>query len=156
MTPVRPAPFVAASLLAALLALASTSCETLETFSGSGKSGAELARHKKELADSRTAMNRAAQEGDLHKIQTTLSAIGSQFNAIQSKSSAMNLMDRESMAIKMATGRRTITEASRWVQVSDADAVRSQVAHLDPILAEIDVLLDRAVKSSVPAAAGTQ
>lgn len=101
-------------------------------------------------------MNRAVSEGDLQAVNASLRAIGSHFDAIESKSSAMNLMDRESMAIKIATGRRTITEVNRWIQVNDAEAVRSQVAELDPILGEVDVLLDRAVKSSVPAASGTQ
>ncbi len=90
-------------------------------------------------------------DGDLQGVATSLRAVGSQFDAVEKKSSAMNLMDRENLNIQIATGRRIITETSRWVSVNDADAVRSQVAELDPILVKIDVLLDRAVKSSVPA-----
>lgn len=90
-------------------------------------------------------------DGDLQAVATSLRAVGSQFDAVEKKSSAMNLMDRENLNIQIATGRRIITETSRWVSVNDADAVRSQVAELDPILVKIDVLLDRAVKSSVPA-----
>jgi len=96
-------------------------------------------------------LNRTARDSDLQGVSTSLRDIGSQFDAIESKGSAMNLMDRENMNIQIATGRRIITETSRWVQVNDADAVRSQVAELDPILEKVDVLLDRAVKSSVPA-----
>jgi hypothetical protein len=128
-------------------ALGATSCETL---SGSGKSSAALAEVRTELGESRSALNRAAQEGDLQGVSAAMREIGAQFNTIQSKSSAMNLMDRETMAIQIATGRRTITETERWIPANDVEAVRSQVAQLDPILSQIDGLLDRAVKSSVP------
>jgi predicted small secreted protein len=140
--------------VAALLALAMgvTSCETL---SGSGKSGAALAESKEKLTESRAALNRAAQDGDLQGVGTAMRSIGSLFDTIESKSSAMNLMDRENMAIQIATGRRTITETDRWIQSNDTEAVRSQVSQLDPILANIDGLLDRAVKSSVPEGGGT-
>ena len=130
---------------AALLTLAVSSCETL---SGSGQSGADLARERTQLSETRAALNRATQEGDLTRVGVLLSAVRTKFDAIESKSSSMNLLDREHLAIKIATGRRTISEAERWVPVNDVEAVRSQVGNLDPILGEIDVLLDRAVKSS--------
>jgi hypothetical protein len=138
---------VAAAALAALLALGASSCETL---SGSGQSGADFAQSRAELAASRSALNRAAMDGDLPAVATSLRGVGSQFDAIEKKNSSMNLMDRENLNIQIATGRRIITETSRWVSVNDADAVRSQVSELDPILVKIDALLDRAVKSSVP------
>jgi hypothetical protein len=141
-------PPVAAAGIAAILALAASSCETL---SGAGHSGAQFAQYRQALAESRATLDKAAQDGDLQAVNTSMRSIGSQFDAIESKGGDMNIMDRESMAIQLATGRRTMTEASRWVSVNDADAVRSQVAELDPILTEVDVLLDRAVKSSVPA-----
>jgi hypothetical protein len=130
------------------LTLGASSCETL---SGSGKSGADFAQSRVELAASRSALNRAAMDANLQAVATSLRAVESQFNAIEKKNSGINLMDRENLNIQIATGRRIITETSRWVTVNDAEAVRSQVAQLDPILANIDVLLDRAVKSSVPA-----
>ncbi len=130
------------------MALGASSCETL---GGSGKSGADFAQSRVEFAASRSAVNRAAMEGDVQAVATSLRAIGSQLDAIEKRNSGINLMDRENLNIQIATGRRTITETNRWVSVNDAEAVRSQVAQLDPILANIDVLLDRAVKSSVPA-----
>jgi hypothetical protein len=135
----------ALAALAVGLALATSSCETL---SGSGKSGAELALERTQLSETRAALNRATQEGDLQRVGPLLSAIRVKFDAIEAKSSSMNLLDREHLAIKIATGRRTIAEAERWVPVNDVEAVRSQIAELDPMLGEIDVLLDRAVKSS--------
>lgn len=90
-------------------------------------------------------------DADIQAVATSLRAIRSQLTAIEKRNSGINLMDRENLNIQIATGRRVITETDRWVTVNDAEAVRSQVAQLDPILANIDVLLDRAVKSSVPA-----
>ena len=141
---------VAAALVA--VALGAASCQTL---AGSGQSGAALADSKTKLSESRAAMDRAVQAGDLQAVGTAMHSIGEQFDTVESKSSAMNLMDRENMAIQIATGRRTISETERWIQSNDAEAVRSQVAQLDPILDNVDGLLDRAVKSSVPAD-GTQ
>lgn len=130
---------------ACLLALGACSCETL---SGSGASGAELARSKTELTESRARLRRAAQDGDVQGASRAMTEIGRQFDAVEAKSSSMNLMDREALKIQIATGRRTITEAQRWVPVNDAEAIRSQTALLNPVLDQIDVLLDRAVKSS--------
>jgi len=144
---------IAAVAALAALSFGATSCQTL---AGSGQSGAALADSKTKLAESRASMDRAAQDGDLQSVGSAMKSIGSQFDIVESKSSAMNLMDRENMAIQIATGRRTITETERWIQSNDTEAVRSQVAQLDPILDNVDGLLDRAVKSSVPADGGTQ
>jgi hypothetical protein len=142
---------VAAAAFAAL-SFGATSCQTL---AGSGQSGAALGDSKAKLSESRASMDRASQEGDLQGVGTAMRSIGTQFDVVESKSSAMNLMDRENMAIQIATGRNTIKETERWIQSNDAEAVRSQVAQLDPILDNVDGLLDRAVKSSVPADGGT-
>lgn len=132
-------------IAAAVLALGTASCQTL---GGSGASGTDFARYRTELAEARARMDRAAQEGDVPGASKAMGEIGRHFNAIESRTSSMNLMDAEAMKIQIATGRRTMTEADRWVQVNDAEAVRSQTALLRPVLDEIDVLLDRAVKSS--------
>jgi len=133
----------AAMLIA--IALGTASCQTL---SGTGDSGADFAKYRTSLADAKGRMDQAAQNSDIATVSQAMGEIGHDFDAIEQKTSAMNLMDNESMKIQIATGRRTITETDRWVQVNDAEAVRSQVAQLDPVLGEIDVLLDRAVKSS--------
>lgn len=143
----RPRRFALLAALAMIVAGA-TSCQTL---GGSGASGADFAAYRSSLSDARGRMDRAAQDSDIQGVAKAMTEIGKQFDAIEAKTSAMNLMDNETMKIQIATGRRIITETDRWVQVNDPEAVRSQVAQLDPVLAEIDGLLDRAVKSSAPA-----
>lgn len=136
-------------LAVALVALASSSCQTL---GGSGDSGAELARSRTELTAARARLHRAAQSSDAPGASRAMGEIRSLFDTIEAKSGSMNLMDREALKIQIATGRRTMTEADRWVQVNDAEAIRSQTALLDPVLDQIDVLLDRAVRSSAGSA----
>ena len=138
-----------AGVFALVLAVGTPGCETL---GGSGSAGPELSRYRTELTETRARLRRATQDADVKGASRAMAEIRRQFDAIESKSSSMNLMDREALKIQIATGRRTLTEADRWVQVNDVEAVRSQTALLEPVLDQIDVLLDRAVKSSGTAA----
>lgn len=138
--------------LALAAALAAVSCQTL---AGSGDQGVALAKYRAQLNESRARMDQASQNADLQGVATAMKEIGSAFDAIEARSSSMNLMDNESLKIQLATGRNTITETDRWIQVNDPEAVKNQVAQLDPVLGQIDILLDRAVKSST-SATGTQ
>ena len=137
--------------LATAIALAASSCQTL---SGSGKGGAEFVQVRRQLADARIALDRAAANGNIDEIAPLLRSISGEFDVMESRSSAMNLVDREHIAIQIATGRRTITEASRWVDASDIDAVRSQVRELDGTLAEVDQILERTIRGSTDATGG--
>jgi hypothetical protein len=132
----------------AAVSIAAVSCQTL---GGTGASGADLAAYRASLSESRGRMDRAAQNSDVPGVSKAMKEIGREFDAIEPRASSMNLMDHQTMKIQIATGRNTITATDPWVQNNDAEAVRSQVAQLDPILDEIDRLLDRAVKSSAPA-----
>lgn len=135
-------------MTAALLVTVAVGVVSCQTLGGTGDAGTDFAKYRASLADAKSRMDRAAQDSDIATVSKAMGEIGQDFDAIEQKTSAMNLMDNESMKIQIATGRQTITETDRWVQVNDAEAVRSQVAQLDPVLGQIDVLLDRAVKSS--------
>ncbi len=138
-----------AGACALVLILGASSCQTL---SGGGSAGPELCRLRTELTVTGARLRRATQDGDVQGASRAMAEIRRQFDAIESNSSSMNLMDREALKIQIATGRRSLTEAVRWVLVNDVEAVRSQTALLEPVLDQIDVLLDRAVKSSATAA----
>jgi hypothetical protein len=141
-------------LVALLAVMGVASCQTL---GGTGASGADFATYRTALSDAKGRMDRAAQNSDVPAVSKAMKEIGEQFNAIESKTSSMNLMDNETMKIQIATGRNVISQTDPWVLNNDAEAVRSQVAQLDPVLDQIDVLLDRAVKSSAAEPApGTQ
>ena len=133
--------------LAAALLLSSAGCQTL---AGSGEGRAELVEHGQKLSEDRIALERAAAQGDLSTAGTLLASIRSRLDTIEKKTSAMNMIDRQSTALQIATARKTMTEAERYLEAGDADAVRAQVTLLGGILAEIDTLLDRTIKGSNP------
>jgi hypothetical protein len=60
----------------------------------------------------------------------------------------MNLLDREHLAIQIASARKTITSINQWVSSTDVDAVRSEVEKLNGILGEVDTLLDHTIRAT--------
>jgi hypothetical protein len=139
----------------AALALVATAVSSCQTLSGSGKGGPEFIQVRKQLTDARTSLDQAASDGSLDRVGPLLKSISSNFDVMENRSSAINMVDREHLAIQIATGRRTITETDRWVASADVDAVRSQVKELDGILADIDQILDRAIRGSTDAGSGS-
>ena len=141
--------------LAAALVLAGTAVASCQSLSGSGKGGPEFIQVRKQLADARTSLDQAAADGNLDQVGPLLKSISSNFDVMESRSSAINIVDREHLAIQIATGRRAVTETDRWVASTDVDAVRSQVKELDGILADIDQILDRTIRGSTDAGSGS-
>ena len=60
----------------------------------------------------------------------------------------MNLLDREHMAIQLASARKTFTSINHWATSNDADAVRSEIEKLNGILDEVDTLLDHTIRAT--------
>jgi len=131
--------------LAAGLALSLVSCETL---AGKGGSPKEFEALKLSLSDDKAGLNRAIADNDLGRVPGYLQGIKTRFDEIWSKSSAMNLLDREHLAIQLASGRKMITSMSQWVTSEDIDAVRSEVQKLNTVLDDIDTLLDRTIRAT--------
>jgi len=141
--------------LAAALALAGLGASSCQTLSGSGKGGPEFIQVRKQLSDARASLDQAASNGSVDQVGPLLKSISSNFDVMENQSSAINMVDREHMAISIATGRRNITETDRWVASGDVDAVRSQVKELDAILGDIDQILDRTIRGSTDAGSGS-
>jgi hypothetical protein len=140
-------------LPALALAILLASCETL---AGSGGSGAEFTKLKQGLDDARGQLDRAVADGAADQIAEPLKAVGARLDEIESKSSPMNLMDRENLSIQIATARQLITSTQPWVANSDMDAIRPAVQKLDSVLNDIDVLLERAIRSAATPAPSPQ
>jgi chromosome segregation ATPase len=138
------------STLALLLALAG--CQTM---AGTGEGKAEFVEHRQKLSEDRAALDRAVAQGDLSTARTLLASIRARLDTIEKETSAMNMIDRQSTALQIATARRTMTEADRYIDSGDAESVRTQITLLNGILAEIDTLLDRTIKGSNPDAPST-
>ena len=141
-------------LAIALLAAAGLAAAGCPTLSGSGGSAPELVQLRDQLRTSRAGLEQAAQGGDLSRAGSLLGEIRSGIDAAESRSSAMNLLDRQHLALQVATGRRALTEADRWVQAGDADAVREEVRQIGIVLTEIDVLLERTIRAAAAEAPG--
>ena len=133
------------ALAASGLLLLTASCQQL---AGTGKGKAEFIQLRTQLAGSREALRRAIEEGDLTKVGALLPAVSSRLDEIGKGTSSMNMVDRENVALQIATARRTITETDRWVQAGDLDSVRMKVNQIDATLGEIDTILDRTIRGA--------
>ena len=126
------------------IALSLVSCEVL---GGSKGSPEDFGRLRQGLNDDRANLNRAAVENRLDRVAGILDTMRGRFDEIWSKSSAMNLLDRQHLAIQLASGRKMLTSISQWTDSADIDAVRSEVETLNAVLNEIDILLDRTLRA---------
>ena len=111
---------------------------------------------KQALADDRAALGRAVAAGEVDGVGSRLQAISTRFDEIWAKSSAMNLLDREHLAIQLASGRRMITSINQWVSSNDIDAIRSEVEKLNPVLDDVDTLLDHTIRATAAGAPATE
>jgi hypothetical protein len=131
--------------LAAALLLALAGCQTL---AGSGEGKAEFVEHRAKLGEDRVAVEGCANQGDLSSLRTRFGAIRTRLDAIESQTSAMNLLDRQHAALQIATARRNMTEAERWIDAGDAESARAEVTRLGGTLLEIEAILARTIRGS--------
>lgn len=130
---------------ASILVLGLASCQQL---AGTGKGSAQFVELRSQLAGSREALRKAVGESDITRVAALLPAISGRLDEIEKRSSAMNMLDREHVALEIATARRTITETDRWVAAGDLDSVRLKVNQIDVSLGEIDQILDRTIRGA--------
>ncbi len=107
-----------------------------------------FANLKQRLEESQATLKRAIEEGSLDRTPAAIRALGERFDEISAQSSAMNLLDREHLAINIATARRCLTAIDRYCVAGDQELVRTQFDQLEPTIGEIQVLLDRAIKTT--------
>ncbi|HZE20220.1 MAG TPA: hypothetical protein VE402_08875 [Candidatus Angelobacter sp.] len=79
-------------------------------------------------------------------------AIDHELNAVldtaMDQASAMNILDREHLAISVATARRCLTAMDRYAQSGDGELLRAQNQQLQPTIKEIEELLERADRTT--------
>ena len=129
------------------------SCQTL---SGAGVSSADFSKLKQTVSEDRTRLREAASEPSPEHVTQVLSTLPGRFDEIWSKAPGMNLLDREHLAIQLASGRKIVDTAKQWASQSDMEAVRNETTRLDEVLGEVEILLSRATKATAePAPAGS-
>ena len=128
-----------AALVAVLLA--APSCQ----WAGDrGAVKASFAVIRQQIDDVNGRITTAIQNGEADRIPSLDRDMNAALDAASNQSSAMNLMDREHLAINLATAKRCLTDMDRYAQSGDLDLLRAQAAQLNPTISEIRVLLDRA------------
>lgn len=131
--------------LAVSVALSLASCQTL---GGSKGSPEDFIRLKEGLNADRGRLSMAISDNALDRVPEVMTSLTGRFDELWSKSAAMNLLDREHLAIQIASARKTITSINQWVSSTDVDAVRSEVEKLNGILSEVDTLLDHTIRAT--------
>ena len=130
--------------LAAALALSLASCQTL---AGKGGSPDEFKELKQALSDDRAGLSRALAAGEIDRASGYIDGIGTRFDEIWAKSSAMNLLDREHLAIQIASGRRMLTSIRQWVSSTDLDVVWLERSyHVATLDYDAQVIFDRSAE----------
>ncbi len=133
----------AACLIAALLAV--SSCQ----WAGDTKAvRVPFAELRQRLEDARSRLESAVQEGSVDRVPALDQALSAELDAAAAQSSAINLLDREHLAINVATARRCLSEMDRFAQSGDVEVLRAQFQQLQPTVAEIKDLLDRAERTA--------
>jgi len=131
--------------LTAALVLALAGCQTL---AGTGEGKSQFVEHRAKLAEDRVAIEGYASQGDLSSLRNRLGAIRGRIDAIESQTSAMNMLDRQHAALQIATARRNMTETERWIDAGDAESARAEVTRLRDTLLEIEAILARTIRGS--------
>jgi hypothetical protein len=103
---------------------------------------------KRQVDDVQARLNSAVQNGEAERVPDLDREMNATLDAAMNQRSAMNLLDREHLAINVATARRCLTDMDRYAQSGDMELLRAQVQQLAPTIAEIQVLLDRADKTT--------
>ncbi len=95
-----------------------------------------------------TRLTSAIQNGEYDRVTGLDKELNTAMDAAMNQASAMNLLDREHLAIAVATARRCITDMDRYAQSGDGDLLKAQQQQLAPTVAEIQELLDRAERTT--------
>lgn len=133
----------AALVLAALLA--GSSCQ----WAGDTKAvRVPFVELKQRIVDAQSRIASAVQEGSMDRVPALDQALNAELDAASAQSAAINLLDREHLAISVATARRCLTQMDRFAQSGDLEDLRAQLQQLQPTVAEITELLDRADRTT--------
>jgi hypothetical protein len=134
---------LAGFLIAALFGL--SSCQWAGDTKAVRVPFADLSR---QVEEARSSLESAVNDGSMDRVPALTRTLSAELDAASAQSSAINLLDREHLAINVATARRCLSEMDRFAQSGDLEDLRAQFQQLQPTVAEIRELLDRAEKTT--------
>ena len=103
---------------------------------------------KQQVQDISSRLFSAIDNGENDRIQGLDKELNTTLDTAMKQSSAMNILDREHLAISVATARRCIADMDRFAQSGDSDLVKNQAQQLKPTVEEIVDLLERAERTT--------
>ncbi|TMQ55458.1 MAG: hypothetical protein E6K74_03175 [Candidatus Eisenbacteria bacterium] len=133
-------------LVAALLAgLAASSCQ----WAGDTKAvRVSFSALKDTIEDVSARLDGAVEEGSADRVPAIDRELNTVLDTAEKQSSAMNILDREHLAISIATARQCISAMDRYAQSGDSELLRAQNQQLQPTIKEIQELLERADRTT--------
>jgi len=133
-------------LVAALLAvLAASSCQ----WAGDTKAArVSFSALKESIEDVSGRLDGAVEEGAADRVPGLDRELNTVLDTTEKQSAAMNILDREHLAISIATARQCITAMDRYAQSGDSELLRAQNQQLQPTIKEIQELLERADRTT--------
>ena len=103
---------------------------------------------KQQVQDVSSRLFSAIDSGENDRVAGLVKELNVSLDTAMKQSSAMNILDREHLAISVATARRCLADMDRFAQSGDSDLVRNQAQQLKPTVDEIVELLDRAQRTT--------
>jgi len=128
--------------LAALLLPAFGACQK----AGGPASGPSFSELRQRLDEAQTGLTSAASEGSIERVAELDRSLAATLDAIESRSSSLDLLSRESLNIQIASARQCLAALDRYAASGDVDLVTAQLKQLGPIVNEVDTILERGVR----------
>jgi hypothetical protein len=132
----------ALALAAILLWAAPSGCKK----AGGSAPAIPFSELREQLTEAHQRLASATAQGTVERVPELDRTIGSTLDAIQARSTSMDLLEREALAIQVASARQCLTALDRYAASGDVDLVAAQLKQLDTVLGEVDTILERAVR----------
>ena len=103
---------------------------------------------KQRVSDAHSSITSAVRESAFDRVPDLDRALNAELDAVTAQSGAINLIDREHLAINVATIHRCLTAMDQYAHSGDFEDLRAQMEQLQPTITEILDLLDRAERTT--------
>src|SRR5262245_4675059 len=129
-------------LIASLALLSATGCQK----AGGSVSGPKFSELRESLDDLHQKITAAAAAPEFDRVSSLGRSLSEVLDAIESRSSSLDLLSRETLALHVASARKCLTDVDRYATSGDQDLVQAQVKQLDGIIGDIGTVLERGIR----------
>jgi hypothetical protein len=125
---------------------APSTCWILRQQAGGSASGPSFTELKQRLDEAQSGLTSAVAEGSTERVAQLDRSVSTTLDAIESRSSSLDLLSREGLNIQVASARQCLVALDRYASSGDVDLVTAQLKQLGPIVTEIDTILERGIR----------